>query len=151
LLESAADANDRFAPVYDDCNAQNDYEMWLGEVLLPELEKHGLKQGWALDAGCGTGRAFDPLLRRGWRVVGCDVSSGMLGEAARKFGPRVPLLHLDARELPPIAPLVGLANDEAFTLILLLNDVVNCPVASAGRGARRKGRVRGGPRPLKLG
>ncbi|HEX8050012.1 MAG TPA: hypothetical protein VF504_00975, partial [Solirubrobacterales bacterium] len=49
---SASDAQtayDRYAPVYDESNAQNDYEMWLGEVLLPELEKHGLRNGWALD------------------------------------------------------------------------------------------------------
>ncbi|HEX5989411.1 MAG TPA: class I SAM-dependent methyltransferase [Solirubrobacterales bacterium] len=123
--ESARDAYDRYAAVYDECNAQNDYEMWLGEVLLPVLEEHGLQKGWALDVGCGTGRAFDPLLARGWEVVGCDVSSGMLAEAARKFGSRIRLLHVDARSLPPISPAAGVPDTEAFHLILLLNDVVN--------------------------
>jgi SAM-dependent methyltransferase len=123
--DSATDAYDRLAAVYDDCNASNDYEMWLGEALLPELERHGLQLGWALDVGCGTGRAFDPLLARGWHVLGCDVSSQMLAEAGRKFGPRVPLLHLDARDLPAICPAPGLPTGEAFTLVLLLNDVLN--------------------------
>lgn len=123
--ELAEDAYDRYAPVYDECNAQNDYEMWLGEVLLPELEKHGLHKGWALDVGCGTGRAFEPLLARGWQVFGCDVSSGMVAEAGRKFGSKVPLLVADARSLPPISPASELPAGEAFDLILLLNDVVN--------------------------
>ena len=124
-MESARDANDRFAAIYDEWNSQNDYEMWLGEVLLPELEKHGLRKGWVLDVGCGTGRAFEPLLARDWKLVGCDVSPGMLAEAARKFGPRVQLLNLDARNLPPICPAPDMPKDENFQLILLLNDVVN--------------------------
>lgn len=123
--ESAEEAYDRFAPVYDEFNSANNYELWLGEVLLPELEKHGLQRGWALDVGCGTGRAFDPLLKRGWEVVGCDASAGMLGQAAKKFGGRVRLVHADARELDPIPPALGEPGDEGFQLVLLLNEVVN--------------------------
>lgn len=123
--ESAQEAYDRFAPVYDEFTSANNYEMWLGEVLLPELEKHGLQKGWALDIGCGTGRAFDPLLDRGWQVVGCDASSGMLAQAEEKFGERVQLIHIDARELEPIAPTPGHANGENFDLVLLMNEVVN--------------------------
>jgi SAM-dependent methyltransferase len=120
--ESAQQAYDRFAPVYDEFNSANNYEMWLGEVLLPELEKHGLQKGWALDVGCGTGRAFDPLLGRGWQVVGCDASEGMVGQAAEKFGSRVQLHHADARELASMAPPKA---DGGFQLVLLLNEVVN--------------------------
>jgi len=123
--ESARDAYDRYAAVYDEYNAQNNYELWLGEVLLPELAKHGLREGWALDVGCGTGRAFDPLLDRGWEVVGCDVSSGMLAEAECKFGSRVRLFQCDARSLPPSSASAGPPGDEGFDLVLLLNDVVN--------------------------
>jgi SAM-dependent methyltransferase len=124
-LESASDAYDRYAPVYDEANAQNNYEMWVGETILPELEKRGLQKGWALDIGCGTGRAFDPLLARDWQIVGCDVSAGMLAEAERKYGSEVQLLHLDARSVPPISPSPGVAAGQAFQLVLLLNDVVN--------------------------
>jgi SAM-dependent methyltransferase len=123
--ESAREAYDRYAAVYDETNAQNNYEMWLGEALLPELEKHGLRKDWALDVGCGTGRAFDPLLDRGWRVVGCDVSSGMLAEAQRKFGERVRVFEADARSLPVVSPEGGESSGGEFSLILLLNDVVN--------------------------
>jgi SAM-dependent methyltransferase len=123
--ESAEEAYDRFAPVYDEFNSANNYELWLGEVLLPELEKHGLRRGWALDIGCGTGRAFDPLLDRGWEVVGCDGSAGMLARAKEKFGERVRLIHADARELEPISPSPDHPGGESFQLVLLLNEVVN--------------------------
>lgn len=123
--ESTAVAYDRFAAIYDEFNAANDYEMWLGERLLPALERHGLKKGWALDIGCGTGRAFEPLLSRGWRVAGCDVSPGMLKRAAEKFGSRVELFEADARELPPVSSFPGLSAGEGFELILALNDVAN--------------------------
>jgi SAM-dependent methyltransferase len=123
-IDGTRDAYDRWASVYDAWNAENDYEMWLGEVLLPELERHGLRRGWALDVGCGTGQALGPLLARGWQVVGCDVSAGMLAEAGRKFGERVQLLQVDARRLPSIDPAPG-HEGMAFQLILLLNDVAN--------------------------
>lgn len=113
------------AAVYDEFTAANNYEMWLGEVLLPELEKFGLREGWALDVGCGTGRAFEPLMNRGWKVFGCDVSASMLAIAAEKFGSRVGLLNADARTLPPIAPSPELPAGECFHLVLLLNDVIN--------------------------
>jgi SAM-dependent methyltransferase len=123
---SAEAAYDNCSPIYDEWNGENDYELWLGEILLPELAKLGLaRSGWALDVGCGTGRAFEPLLDRGWKVVGCDVSSGMLHAAHEKFKSRVRLLNLDARRLPAIAPETGASGGEEFQLILLLNDVIN--------------------------
>jgi SAM-dependent methyltransferase len=80
-------AYEAFAAVYNDFNHSNDYEMWLGRALLPKLREHGLREGGrALDVGCGTGRAFRPLLRRGWEVQGCDLSPAMLGLAAQEGG-----------------------------------------------------------------
>lgn len=107
---------DAFAPIYNEFNHLNDYEMWLGEVLLPELEKHGLKRGKALDVGCGTGRAFGPLLRRGWELRACDLSPGMLERAREEGGDRVRLDVVDMRELPDYGE---------FELVLSLNDAVN--------------------------
>jgi|SRR6476646_285366 len=106
-----------FAGVYDDFNHSNDYEMWLGRAILPELRKHGLREpGCALDVGCGTGRAFKPLLRRGWRIHGCDLSPAMLDIAAQEGGAEVSLQVADMRELP------GLGG---FDLVLSLNDCMN--------------------------
>lgn len=115
MLTIAERAYDTLAPGYDELTSANDYEKWLGRKLLPELERRGLSHGRVLDAGCGTGRAFEPLLRRGWEIVGCDVSAGMLAEARRKF-PAVPVSMADLRELPVLG---------SFDLVLCLNDVVN--------------------------
>lgn len=125
MPESAEESYDRFAAVYDEANAQNDYEMWLGRALLPELEKHGLRKGWALDVGCGTGQAFGPMLERGWKVFGCDLSAEMLAEAERKFGSQVGLQKVDARELSSVRPPAELPEENGFDLVMLLNDVVN--------------------------
>jgi SAM-dependent methyltransferase len=123
ISDSAREAYDTLAPAYDEFNIEGAYEHWLGDVLVPELAKHGLKVGRVLDVGCGTGHAFDPLLSRGWEVFGVDGSAAMLREAAKNRaaslvdGP-VPLAQFDARELPKYR--------EPFDLVILLNDVVNC-------------------------
>ncbi len=115
-MSDTRSAYDRLAPIYDEFNAANDYEMWFG-LLLPELEKRGLgKAGRLLDAGCGTGRAFAPMLRRGWKIQGCDLSPGMIEEARQKFGDAVPLAVADLAELPTFGE---------FDLVWALNDVVN--------------------------
>jgi SAM-dependent methyltransferase len=38
----------------------------------------------ALDLGCGTGRTLLPLIARGWKGIGVDLSSAMLATAAAK-------------------------------------------------------------------
>jgi SAM-dependent methyltransferase len=115
--DPALAAYEAFAAVYNDFNHSNDYERWLGDALLPELRKHGLREGGrALDVGCGTGRAFGPLLRRGWQVHGSDLSPAMLELAAGEGGAAVPLHLADMRELPTLG---------GFDLVLSLNDSVN--------------------------
>lgn len=113
---SVLEAYEAFAPIYNEFNHLNDYEMWLGRGLLPELEKRGLKHGRVLDVGCGTGRAFAPLLRRGWEVTGCDLSPAMLERAEEEGGGRVELVEADMCELPVFGE---------FELVISLNDPVN--------------------------
>jgi SAM-dependent methyltransferase len=112
---SAKAAYEVFAPIYDEFNHANDYEAWF-RILLPELEKRGLRKGRLLDVGCGTGRAFEPMLQRGWEIQGCDLSREMLAQARRKFGDSVALEEADARELPVYGE---------FELVWALNDIVN--------------------------
>lgn len=110
------------ASIYDDFNEGNNYEVWLGEVLLPQLIDRGLLFGRVLDIGCGTGRAFGPLLARGWEVFGVEPSAEMRRVAREKYqrydGNRVHLAEWDARSLQKW-------TSEGFDLALLLNDVVN--------------------------
>nr|MDO8099184.1 class I SAM-dependent methyltransferase [Candidatus Njordarchaeota archaeon] len=54
-----------------------------------------------LDMGCGTGRHSIELAKRGYKVTGVDISSGMLAEAekaANDVGVRVEWIHADATE-----------------------------------------------------
>jgi len=114
--DSVLAAYEAFAPIYNDFNHLNDYEMWLGRALLPALEEQGLKHGRVLDVGCGTGRAFNPLLNRGWQIQGCDLSPAMLQIARREGGEEVDLAVADMRELPAFGE---------FELVIGLNDLVN--------------------------
>jgi SAM-dependent methyltransferase len=111
---AAFDTYEAFAAIYDDFTYLNDYERWLGTALLPQLEKHGLRHGALLDVGCGIGRAFAPMLKRGWRIVGCDISPAMLAKAGEHS--EVELHAADMRDLPTFGE---------FELVLCLNDAVN--------------------------
>ncbi len=103
------------APVYDEFTHLNDYEAWFG-TLLPALERHGLRQGRLLDVGCGSGKAFPPMLARGWSVHGCDVSPAMLERARERGGADVRVDVADMRALPRFG---------GFELVWALNDPVN--------------------------
>lgn len=116
-IAPALEAYESLASIYDDFNHRNDYETWLGAVLLPKLLSYGLgAPGAALDIACGTGRAFPPLLKRGWDICGCDVSPAMVAIAREHFGNQVRLSVADMRRLPTLG---------SFDLVLVMNDAVN--------------------------
>jgi SAM-dependent methyltransferase len=109
-------AYDAFAPAYDDFNAQNDYEAWF-RFLLPRLDDLGLTTGKLLDVACGTGRAFAPMLRRGWEITGCDISPEMIARARENHRDQAIECHVaDMTELPVYGE---------FQLVWALNDPVN--------------------------
>jgi len=89
---------DGHAPVYMDNsftkNTLREVDFVLEELSLPPGSR-------ILDVGCGTGRHAVELARRGYRVTGVDISSGMLAEAeraAREAGVEVEWIHADATE-----------------------------------------------------
>jgi SAM-dependent methyltransferase len=108
-------AYDTFAVAYDDFTANLDYEPWLVEAL-PRLERWGLAGKSLLDVGCGTGKSLIPMLERGWRCRGCDISPAMVRIAQRKVGDRAPLTVADMRCLPRFG---------SFDLVWALNDSIN--------------------------
>lgn len=87
---------DGHAPVYMDNVFTQNTTAEIG-FLLQELP---LSEGARiLDIGCGTGRHSVELARRGFRVTGVDISTGMLQEArkaAEQAGVQLTLLHQDA-------------------------------------------------------
>jgi SAM-dependent methyltransferase len=108
-------AYEALAPAYDDFTAHHDYELWLGN-LLPIARSHGLSGRCLLDVGCGTGKSFLPMLRRGWRAVACDISPAMIARARAKVGGEVELHVADMRELPVYGE---------FDLVWALDDALN--------------------------
>ncbi|AIF69770.1 ubiquinone biosynthesis protein UbiE [Palaeococcus pacificus DY20341] len=67
------------------------------------------KKGRALDLGCGTGNYTLELYKRGFNVVGTDLSFEMLKIAKTKL-PNVPFIKANAYNLP--------FKDESFDLVL---------------------------------
>jgi SAM-dependent methyltransferase len=112
---AAEQAYEAMAPVYDAFTTYHDYEQWI-DSLLPALCRHGLSGNRLLDVGCGTGKSFLPMLARGWRATGCDVSPAMLERARAKAGGAAELHVADMRELPVFG---------AFDLVWALGDVAN--------------------------
>lgn len=106
---------DTLAAHYDALTHTLDYEPWLAEVL-PLLKRRGLDGQRLLDVGCGTGKSLIPMLERGWRCDGCDISPAMVEIAREKIGAQAKLAVADMCELP----LLG-----EFDLVWSLNDSVN--------------------------
>ena len=113
--DAARKAYDAFAASFDDFNRNYMAERWTGR-LLQQAEAAGLRGDRLLEVGCGTGTSLVPMLERGWRVTGCDVSPGMVNVARAKIGARARLLVADMRELPPLG---------TFDLVWSLNDALN--------------------------
>lgn len=126
---SAEAAYEAIAPVYDDFTAHHDYELWLGE-LLPPLRRHGLRGYRLLDVGCGTGKSFLPMLKRGWEVTACDISPSMVELARGKAGEAVRLAVADMRELPAFGE---------FDLVWALDDAVNYLLSAEELGSALSG------------
>jgi SAM-dependent methyltransferase len=117
LTESeAALAYDSFAPYYDEFTLGYAHEAWI-EAVHARAAELGLRGTRALDIACGTGKSTAPLVARGYEVLSCDVSPGMIAEARRKCPARADrFLVADMRRLPALGE---------FDLVLCVDDAVN--------------------------
>jgi SAM-dependent methyltransferase len=110
-------AYDALASVYDGLTAHHDHDRWLA-LLLDLARTHGLSGARTLDVGCGTGKSFMPLVRRGFHVTGCDISPAMAAVARRRArGHAVQVRVADMRRLPVLCPRAD--------LVTCLDDAVN--------------------------
>jgi SAM-dependent methyltransferase len=115
-LDQAASAYDVLAPYYDDFTAGYAYEAWIAAIERRALSL-GLEGRRALDLACGTGNSTGPLLARGYSVLACDISPGMIQEARRKYPDRAgSFMVADMRDLPALG---------RFDLVLCLDDAIN--------------------------
>jgi SAM-dependent methyltransferase len=113
---AALAAYEPLAPYYDALTSDYAYSTWLTRIdeLARELGAPGSR---LLDAACGTGSSFAPMLGLGWDVEACDISPRMV-EVARQRAPEIAeRIHVaDVRALPWL---------ERFDLITFLDDAAN--------------------------
>jgi SAM-dependent methyltransferase len=92
-----------------------EYGAWLERIEEWALA-HGLKGRELLDAACGTGRSFEPMLRKGYHVTACDLSPAMVVEARRRAAGRATVVVADMRSL---------SWRSRFDLITCIDDAMN--------------------------
>lgn len=72
-----------FAYVYDMLMDDTPYEKWC-EQVTSVLEKYGITNELVLDLGCGTGTLTELLAKKGYDMIGVDLSGEMLERAMEK-------------------------------------------------------------------
>lgn len=87
---------DRAASFYDDTRKLPDE---ISERITQTILALGLPDRPILEAGVGTGRIAAPLLKRGARLFGVDLSKEMMLQLRAKFD-RAPLAQADVSRLP---------------------------------------------------
>jgi len=130
--DPARGAYEEFAPFYDAFTADYEHDLWLTRIEA-EARRLGLAGRRLLDLGCGTGKSFMPLLRRGYRVTGCDLSPAMAERARWRARGVARVVVADMRELPALG---------AFDLVTCLDDGLNYLTSEAELAAAFAGVAR---------
>lgn len=94
------EAYTNFAAVYDTFMDDVPYEKW-ADYVRGLLKEYGIQEGLVLDLGCGTGNFTRAMSRRGYDMIGVDVSTDMLEIAEEKKieeGMDILYLQQDMRE-----------------------------------------------------
>lgn len=89
-----------FAEFYDLFMDNIPYAEW-SSYLISLLNEYGVNDGIVLDLGCGTGNITELLAKKGYDMIGIDISEDMLGEAMEKrYDSGLDILYLcqDMRE-----------------------------------------------------
>ena len=93
-------AYESFARVYDELMDDVPYDAWCS-FLKDRLSEEGIRDGLALELGCGTGRMMEKMAEAGYDMIGVDSSLDML-QIARERSQSLPYsllyLHQDMRE-----------------------------------------------------
>jgi SAM-dependent methyltransferase len=122
LSASDSSAFGPVAPFYDTLMAGVPYRFWV-DYIARVWTQHGLTPYTILDLACGTGTVSRLLARRGYQVVGVDLSPGMLQTARGRASDErlaIPFYQQDAAELtldePPFDAAVSLFDSLNYIL-----------------------------------
>lgn len=74
---------DFLAGCYDRFTRDVDYTRW-ADYIQRQFDRRGLPGNTVLDLACGTGSLTWELARRGYEMIGVDLSPDMLAQAADK-------------------------------------------------------------------
>ncbi len=116
------------APYYDALMAGVPYKLWV-DYLEGILRRLNYRPRTVLDVACGTGNVSEVLARRGYQVVGVDLSEPMI-EAAKSKQSQVEYHAQDVAELN-----LGRQFDLAVSLFDSLNYIID--VETLQRGMKR--------------
>ncbi len=115
------DAFTDVAPYYDELMRTVPYRSWV-DYVEALLRRVGYQPTDVLDLCCGTGRVGGELARRGYHVLGVDISESMVRCCLRAG--RIPAVVMDATRL-------GLRR-HSFDLVVSLYDSLNYIIDPAG-------------------
>ena len=73
-----------FAYLYDELTQNVEYEKRC-DYILSFFEQNGIKSGTVLDLACGTGSMSIPFMKKGYRIIGVDLSEEMLEIASNRL------------------------------------------------------------------
>ena len=85
-----------FAEVYDRLTQDIEYEKW-ADFLESAFLKFGDQPRLVLELGCGTGSLAIEMAKRGYDMIGLDLSVDMLSRAAEKSRARKLIFFLSTR------------------------------------------------------
>lgn len=85
------DAYSKFAQVYDKLMYDVPYDR-IADIIDSKIKKHNIKNNIVLDLACGTGTLTCRLLKKGYDLIGADLSYDML-EIAQQKNPGVLFLN----------------------------------------------------------
>jgi SAM-dependent methyltransferase len=124
-VDPALSTYESLAPFYDRFTRHDDYVRW--SALLDDLmHRHVTGGKRLLDVACGTGKSSAAFRDRGYRVLGCDLSTAMIAEARAKPENRGIEFHqADMRDLP------GHLGTGDHDVVLCMDDAVNNLVGEA--------------------
>jgi len=105
----------KVAPYYDHLMRAVPYRRWV-DYVEALLRKHQVQPRTVLDLACGTGQVGMEMLRRGYQVVGVDLSEPMVQQCCEQ-NPPLPAAVMDAQQL-------GLAPNH-LDLVVSLYDSLN--------------------------